>query len=249
MGRSPAPGAGRRPRRRTRHQRGSSPRHPARAYLGCWVRRKRACRQPETACDWQTHLARKGSNDTISDNRPVKSHDAGLGESGLTRSTPRTSRRLTLTELLSLLVPLDVAASGTTAQHRPLSRIITRRYLTFLAVCGYTLAAVERRACGQDPLPVDDTDQEHSPLTELLDLLCGNPPGGPVSRQRSTPGTTIEPLETRWSPPHTPGPRPTPPCSPPCSALTTSSRPARVAQLRPLLRTDTCTASPEPRHT
>jgi ParB family chromosome partitioning protein len=29
----------------------------------------------------------------------------------------------------------------------------TRRYLTYLADCGYTLADVERRACGQDPLP------------------------------------------------------------------------------------------------
>jgi ParB family transcriptional regulator, chromosome partitioning protein len=29
----------------------------------------------------------------------------------------------------------------------------TRRYLTYLADCGYVLADVERRACGQDPLP------------------------------------------------------------------------------------------------
>lgn len=29
----------------------------------------------------------------------------------------------------------------------------TRRYLTYLAACGYALSDVERRACGQDPLP------------------------------------------------------------------------------------------------
>jgi ParB family chromosome partitioning protein len=32
----------------------------------------------------------------------------------------------------------------------------TRRYLTFLADCGYTLSNVKRRACGQDPLPTED---------------------------------------------------------------------------------------------
>lgn len=39
----------------------------------------------------------------------------------------------------------------------------TRRYLTFLADCGYTLSGVERRACGQDALT--DTDDNPAPDT------------------------------------------------------------------------------------
>ena len=34
----------------------------------------------------------------------------------------------------------------------------TRRYLGFLGACGYTLSNVERRACGQDPLPDNDAE-------------------------------------------------------------------------------------------
>ncbi|GAB3683020.1 hypothetical protein GCM10025868_47210 [Angustibacter aerolatus] len=34
----------------------------------------------------------------------------------------------------------------------------TRRYLEFIAANGYTLAEVERRACGQDPLPEPERD-------------------------------------------------------------------------------------------
>jgi ParB family transcriptional regulator, chromosome partitioning protein len=42
--------------------------------------------------------------------------------------------------------------------HRFLAQVDegTRRYLTFLADCGYTLSNVKRRACGQDPLPTED---------------------------------------------------------------------------------------------
>ncbi len=36
----------------------------------------------------------------------------------------------------------------------------TRRYLTFLAQCGYTRCDVERRACGEDPLPLSDEPQQ-----------------------------------------------------------------------------------------
>ena len=37
----------------------------------------------------------------------------------------------------------------------------TRRYLTFLADCGYTLSGVDRRACGERPLPYTDQAESH----------------------------------------------------------------------------------------
>ena len=48
----------------------------------------------------------------------------------------------------------------------------TRRYLTFLAACGYTLSDVERRACGEQPLPYTDqaaTEAEAHDLDQAED--------------------------------------------------------------------------------
>ena len=43
----------------------------------------------------------------------------------------------------------------------------TRRYLTFLAACGYTLSDVERRACGEQPLPYTDQVTDEAEAHDL----------------------------------------------------------------------------------
>ena len=61
----------------------------------------------------------------------------------------------------------------------------TARYLGFLAACGYGLAEVERRACGQDPLPLEantaDVDADDTTGTavaaDLLDVDGEDPTG------------------------------------------------------------------------
>ena len=55
----------------------------------------------------------------------------------------------------------------------------TARYLQFLTTCGYGLADVERRACGQDPLPLTDTttDADADDSTAVADAGEEDPTG------------------------------------------------------------------------
>jgi len=89
-------------------------------------------------------------------------------------------------QVLALAVVLagyeDAAHTGSWRNVNP----ATRRYLGFLAACGYDLADVERRACGQDPSPPQTTA---TPPTRT----AGTPPperrSPPAAGHRPVPGT------------------------------------------------------------
>jgi len=64
------------------------------------------------------------------------------------------------THVLTLGLILGACEATTSVQSWRTVDTGTQRYLTYLSECGYTLSDVERRACGQDPLPVDTDDEQ-----------------------------------------------------------------------------------------
>ena len=64
------------------------------------------------------------------------------------------------THVLTLGLILGASEAATSVQSWRAVDTGTQRYLTYLSECAYTLSDIERRACGQDPLPVDTTDEQ-----------------------------------------------------------------------------------------
>jgi ParB family chromosome partitioning protein len=105
------------------------------------------------ACDGDV-VTRRGGNDLAADL-------LGVDRAVYGRSPALAALIAPASEARALVLALGVVLAGyEDATHTGSWRTVnpaTRRYLTFLADCGYTLADVERRACGQNPLPAADT--------------------------------------------------------------------------------------------
>jgi len=64
------------------------------------------------------------------------------------------------THVLTLGLILGASEAATSVQSWRTVDTGTQGYLTYLSECGYTLSDIERRACRQDPLPVDTDDEQ-----------------------------------------------------------------------------------------
>jgi ParB family transcriptional regulator, chromosome partitioning protein len=96
--------------------------------------------------------ARQVAADLLATHKEGPAHDV-LGALIAGASEPRA-------HVLTLGLVLGAYEASTSVQSWRCAQAGNNRYLTYLTECGYTLADIERRACGQDPLPTGTNDDE-----------------------------------------------------------------------------------------
>jgi len=124
------------------------PPHPAQTRRG--VHRRHP--GPRPVPDHTGSNAHQIAADLLASDKSGAPHDVLTGLIG-----PASEARA---HVLTLGVVLAAYEAATSVQSWHTVQVATSRYLTYLDECGYTLSDVERRACGQDPLPASDEPDE-----------------------------------------------------------------------------------------